>query len=299
MDAGQPSRTALATAAARAAHLVVDREPRIFEDRLAARLLGNEADQLVAAHHEARSAAPLGSMRVAMTTRSRYCEDRLLEAARRGVAQYVILGAGLDSFAYRSPLLGRLCVFEVDHPATQAWKRQRLADAAISIPDQVRFVAVDLAVDSLAQRLLDTGFDPSRPAFVSWLGVTQYLTEAAIGATLDVIAGFCPGTQLVIEYLVPTGIRDEAGEALADFFMPRAASVAEPWLTFLAPADVAGLLAARDMAVVDDVGRREQIDPQLWTRSDQLRPHKLGRVARAVVEMPAHDRAPPAASANA
>jgi O-methyltransferase involved in polyketide biosynthesis len=114
-------------------------------------------------------------------------------------------------------------------------------------------------VDPLAERLLDTGFDPSRPAFVSWLGVTQYLTEAAIGATLDVIGGFCPGTQLVIEYLVPSGMRDEAGEALADFFMPRAASFAEPWLTFLTPADVAGLLAARDMVVLDDVGRRHDL----------------------------------------
>jgi methyltransferase (TIGR00027 family) len=281
MDVGQPSRTALATAAARAAHLVVDHRPWIFEDRLAARLLGERADELLAAHDHA---APLAAMRVAMATRSRYAEGRLAEAVRRGVAQYVLLGAGLDSFAYRSPLAERLRVLEVDHPDTQAWKRERLAQAAIPVGDEVRFVAVDFAVDSLAERLFELGFDPTQPAFVSWLGVTQYLAEDAIGVTLDAIGDFCPGTELVMEYLVPVELRDADGRALAEFFMPRAAASAEPWVTFLEPDDVAGRLAARGMAVLDDVGRREQIDASLWNRSDTLRPHRLGRVVHARVD---------------
>jgi methyltransferase (TIGR00027 family) len=222
-------------------------------------------------------------MRVAMTTRSRYAENRLLQATRHGTGQYVLLGAGLDSFAYRSPLARRLRVFEVDHPSTQALKRQRLADAAIRVPDQLSFVAVDFAVDSVAERLREMGFDRSRPAFVSWLGVTQYLTESAIGTTLDAIGDFCPGTELVMEYILPAERRDEAGQALADFFMPRAAAVAEPWLTFLTPADVRRLLARGRMTVLDDVGRRDQIEPWLWRRSDSLVPHQLGRVTRAVV----------------
>lgn len=283
MDAGQPSRTALATAAARAAHLILDRDPWILEDSLALLLLGDLADDLIAGHRAAGTAEVLASMRVAMTTRSRYAEDRLAEAMHRGIEQCVLLGAGLDSFAYRSPLARQLRVFEVDHPATQAWKRERLAAALIPVPHQVGFVPVDFSIDSLSQRLSGMGFDRSRPAFVTWLGVSQYLTAEAIATTLEEIGGFCAGTELVMEYLLPAELRDAAGQALADFFMPRAAASGEPWLTFITQADMSGLLAARGMVVIDDVGRRDQINASLWERSDGLRPHELGRLVRAVV----------------
>jgi methyltransferase (TIGR00027 family) len=197
-------------------------------------------------------------------------------------AQYVLLGAGLDSFAHRAPLASRTRVFEVDHPATQAWKRERLAAAAIPVPQHVTFVAVDFTVDSLSDRLVEAGFDRSQPAFVSLLGVTQYLPGEAIAATLDVIAAFRPGTELAIEYLVPSGLRDELRRAFAEFFVPRADALGEPWLAFLAPADVARSLA-RGMVLTDDVGRAEQVGAPLWKRSDALRPHELGRVALAVV----------------
>jgi methyltransferase (TIGR00027 family) len=273
----------VATAAARAAHLVIDHEPWIFEDRLAVVLLGELAADLVGAHRDPAHDVALASMRVAMTARSRYSEARLGEAVGRGIGQYVVLGAGLDSFAYRSPLASGTCVFEVDHPATQAWKRERLAAAAITAPSQVKFVAVDFRVDSLSDRLIEMGFDPARPAFIAWVGVTQYLPEQAIDATLEMIGGFCEGTELVIEYLVPVDMRDGDGQALADFFMPRAAAFGEPWLTFLTPTEIAGMLTARSMIVLEDVGRSDQIEPRLWERSDALRPHELGRLARAVV----------------
>jgi methyltransferase (TIGR00027 family) len=281
MDAGQPSRTALATAAARAAHLIIDRAPWIFEDTLALALLGDLAADLIAVHRERATAAVLAALRVAMTTRSRYTEDRLRAAVAHGLRQYVLLGAGLDSFAYRSPWAAPLCVFEVDHPATQAWKRDRLAAAAIPVPPHVRFVPVDLAVDSLGERLGAMGCERSQPAFVSWLGVTQYLSAPAISATLEVIGGFAVGTELVMEYLVPAELRDAAGQALADYFMPRAAAVGEPWVTFLSPSATARLLSARGLVLLDDVGRKDQIEPGLWTRADALSPHELGRLARA------------------
>jgi methyltransferase (TIGR00027 family) len=182
----------MTTAAARAAHLVVDREPWLFEDTLAAALLGDEADDLLAAHREPAHADILASLRVAMTTRSRYTEERLSEAAGRGVEQCVVLGAGLDSFAYRAPVARRLRVFEVDHPATQAWKRRRLAAAAIPVPDALRFVAVDFTADSLADRLRDAGFDraladyfmPRAAAFGEpWL---TFLTPSDVAALLAV-----------------------------------------------------------------------------------------------------------------
>jgi methyltransferase (TIGR00027 family) len=283
VDTGQPSRTAMATAAARAAHLVVDCEPWILEDRLAAVLLGDVANELVAFHRDSGAAEVLASMRVAMTTRSRYTEVRLAEAVSRGIGQFVLLGAGLDSFAYRAPLAQQLDVFEVDHPATQAWKRDRLAAAQIPVGNWVTFVPVDFRVDSLSDCLVDMGFDRSEPAFVTWLGVSQYLTEEAIGATLDVIGEFARDTELVMEYLLPAVMRDEAGQRLADFFMPRAASSGEPWLTFFTPTRIGRLLARRGLVVMDDVGRKDQIDRLLWERSDGLRPHELGRLVRAVV----------------
>jgi methyltransferase (TIGR00027 family) len=278
-----PSRTAQATAAARAAHLIVDREPWIFEDTLALALLDESGDDLLAAHREPAGPSALASMRVAMTTRSRYTETRLAAAVDRGVDQYVLLGAGLDSFAYRSSLIDRLRVFEVDRPATQAWKRERLAAAQIPAPDRVDLVAVDFTVDSLEDRLVGSGFDPSRPAFLSWLGVTQYLSTEAIGATLDVIGGFAAGTELVMEYLVPAELRDEAGQELADYFMPSAAASTEPWVTFLTPIETAEALAARSLVVIDDLDREHQIARKLWLRSDRLHPHKLGRLAHATL----------------
>jgi methyltransferase (TIGR00027 family) len=283
VDNGQPSRTALATAAARAAHLIVDRDPRIFDDTLAFVLLGHLAEEFVGVHRDATNAGNLARMRVAMTTRSRYTEGRLAEAVGRGIGQCVILGAGLDSFAYRSPLVGQLRIFEVDHPATQVWKRERLVAAGVAVASRVTFVPVDLRVDSLSDRLVDRGFDRSQPAFVSWLGVTQYLTSETLKAALDVIGGFARGTELVMEYLVPGEMRDESGQALADFFMPQAAAAGEPWLSFYSPGGIGELLAAHGMVVTEDVGRRDQIDVSLWERSDGLRPHELGRLVRAAV----------------
>ncbi len=262
---------------------MVDREPWIFEDELARVLLGDLAPALIAAHRDVGNVTALASIRVAMTTRRRYTEERLAEAPARGVGQYVLLGAGLDSFAYRSPLAREVRVFEVDHPASQAWNRQRLAATGTVELGEVRFVAVDFSVDSLSDRLMEMGFDRTQPAFVAWLGVTQYLTAEAIGATLDAIGDLCVGSELAIEYLVPTQMRDAAGQALADFFIPRATALGEPWLTFLTPTEISGLLAARGMTVLDDVGRSNQIDAALWERSDGLRPHELGRLARAIV----------------
>jgi hypothetical protein len=126
--------------------LIVDGDPKIVEDTLALVLLGDLADELVEVHRDRTNAEDLARMRVAITTRSRYTEDRLAEAVRRGIGQCVLLGAGLDSFAYRSSWAGRFRVFEVDHPATQAWKRERLTAASISVPRGVAFVSVDFRV---------------------------------------------------------------------------------------------------------------------------------------------------------
>jgi methyltransferase (TIGR00027 family) len=156
---GQPSQTAMTAAAARAAHLLVDREPRIFADSLAALLLGDKAETFIGYHRQYSDHPLLAGTRAQATCRSRFTEDQLALAAERGTAQYVILGAGLDSFACRSELAGRLRVFEVDHPATQQHKRAMLAAAGLAEPPTLTWVPVDFETDELTASLTAAGLD--------------------------------------------------------------------------------------------------------------------------------------------
>ncbi len=278
----EPSHTALIAAAARAAHLIVDNDPAIFVDSMACTLLGHRADELIGFHRAHSTHPVLSGARAEVTCRSRYTEDRLANGLDRGVAQYVILGAGLDSFAYRSDLADQVRVFEVDHPATQRWKRRRLRTAQIASPGSVRFVPLDFETDSLADRLIQSGFDPARPALVSWLGVAMYLTRAAIGETLAVIGAFAPGTELVADYMLPASMRDAAGNAYVELVAPVAAQRGEPWLTFLTPGDMSALLEQHGFGSVEHVRQRDSVGAAMWDRSDSLRPAELSRLAHAI-----------------
>jgi methyltransferase (TIGR00027 family) len=185
MQTGQPSRTALGAAGLRAAHQVLDRAA-IFTDPLALRILGPDAEAMV---RDAETDLSRQRLRWFIAIRARIAEDALAAAVQRGVGQLVVLGAGLDTYAYRAPPSDNLRIFEVDHPLTQAWKRERLAEAAIAPPAALRFVPVDFERETLADGLGAAGFDPARQTFFSWLGVVPYLTEQAVFATLGFIAG--------------------------------------------------------------------------------------------------------------
>jgi methyltransferase (TIGR00027 family) len=285
----QPSQTALAAAAARAAHLVVDSEPFIFQDPVAVALLGDRAEEMIGYHRLHGDHIVLAGTRAQVTTRSRYTERRLAELAGQGLTQYVILGAGLDTFAYRSPLAGKLRVFEVDHPVTQRWKRDLLTAAQLTPPDGLAFAGADLERDALADRLAAAGFDPAAPALVSWLGVSFYLTRQAIAATLAAIGGLAPGTELIVEYALPPELRDDRGRAYAEFALRVSEERGEPWLTFLTPEDMTDLLRAGGLEVIEHTRQRDAIDPALWRRADALQPADLCRLARAAV---ARGRAP-------
>jgi methyltransferase (TIGR00027 family) len=212
MQTGQPSRTALGAAGLRAAHQVLDRGV-IFSDPLALRILGNDAEPLM---RDADAEPWRQRLRWFIAMRSRLADDALATAAeQRGVRQLIVLGAGLDTSAYRNGIDG-LRVFEVDHPATQAWKRQRLADATIPIPDSLRFVPVDFEREHLVDALSAAGFDPASPAFFSWLGVVPYLTEEAVFATLGLIGSLPGGAEVVFDYAVPAPPPAASGEAYAE-----------------------------------------------------------------------------------
>lgn len=280
---GQPSQTAMTAAAARAAHLLVDAEPRIFADTLAALLLGDLAETFIGYHRQYGDHPLLAGTRAQATCRSRFTEDQLALAAARGTGQYVILGAGLDSFACRSELAGRLRVFEVDHPATQQRKRALLAAAGLAEPPTLTWVPVDFEKDELIASLTAAGLDPAAPAFVSWLGVTMYLTAAAIGATLASLSRLAPGSELVTDYMLTADLRDADGVAYAGLVMPDSERRGEPWLSFFTPEQMTGLLTRHGFTAVRDVRQRDSISAALWERTDLLRPIELSRLCHATV----------------
>jgi methyltransferase (TIGR00027 family) len=275
---GQPSLTAFTAAAARAAHLIVDDDPPIFSDTLAEAMLGERAAEFIEYHRAHGTHPVLCGARAQATCRSRYTEDSLARGVERGIGQYVILGAGLDSFACRSRLAGRVRVFEIDHPATQEYKRRVLPPA-----EGVEFVPVDFTVGSLRDGLVSSGFDFGAPAFVSWLGVTMYLTPDAIEQTVEVIGGFAPGSEIIVDYMLPAGLRDAAGEMYAELVGQASAERGEPWLSHFAPDEMAALLRRHGFGPVRDVRQRDMVPASAWDRTDSLRPADLSRIAHAVV----------------
>jgi methyltransferase (TIGR00027 family) len=226
MQPGQPSRTALGAAGLRAAHQVLD-GAAIFADPLALRILGADADDLVR-EAEAETDPFRQRLRWFVAARSRVADDALATALERGTRQLVVLGAGLDTTAYRTPPSQDLRIFEVDHPATQAWKRRRLTEADIALPAALTFVSVDFERETLADGLAAAGFDPAQQTFFTWLGVVPYLTDDAIFSTLGFIAGLPGGAHVVFDYVNPPDSMTESGRrAMHDALIARVAAVGE------------------------------------------------------------------------
>ncbi len=242
MQTGRPSRTAWAVAAHRAAHQILE-GGRIFSDPLALRILGQDAETVArdAEEHPSRR-----SIRIFVAARSRFTEDALGAAVERGVSQVVVLGAGLDTFAYRSKLRDRLRIFEVDYPATQAWKLELLREADIPLPNSLTFAPIDFEHQTLAEGLAAAGFDRSQQTFFPWLGVVPYLTEEAVWSTLSFIASLPNGAHVVFDYSDPPESLPAKVRAIHDERAMRVASLGEPWRThFESDALRAKLLSTR------------------------------------------------------
>jgi methyltransferase (TIGR00027 family) len=187
----------------------------------------------------------------------------------------VILGAGLDTFAFRQPAFARgLQIYEVDHPATQAWKRERLAAAGVAAPDNLHWAPVDFEQRTLAAGLEDAGFDASRPAFLSWLGVTQYLTLPAIDATLKVVAALPSPSTIVLSFILPDVDLPSEEAAAARMVAEDAARAGEPWLTRISPRDLANRLSQLGFRVVVHLTPQEANARYFAGRRDGLQaPH--------------------------
>jgi methyltransferase (TIGR00027 family) len=260
------SRTAQRVAMRRAAHQLLD-EPLVFHDPLAAAIAGSPVGPELTAPQSAYSRA----LRAFIAARSRYAEDQLASAVERGVRQYVVLGAGLDTFAYRNPLRSSgLHVFEVDHPATQEWKRVRLAQAGIEIPKEMTFTAVDFETHSLAARLQEAGFRSSAPAFFSWLGVTPYLSRLAFDATSQFIAGMPSGSGVAFDFAVERSLLSPAQQVALDELAKRVAQAGEPFQLFFDPAMLVNDLASLGFHAIEDLAA-DQINARYFSeRSDGL-----------------------------
>lgn len=247
----EPSRTALGAAAYRAAHQLLDKPP-IFSDPLAIPILGCDGAAALQRQLDPEQAQSWRRMRAFIAARSAFTEDALAKAAGTGLRQFVILGAGLDTFAWRNPW-PRLVVFEVDHPATQAWKRAQLAAAGMDAPPSLRFVPIDFERQSLLATLQNAGFRQGDPALLSWLGVTMYLERERVLETLSVIGrGTCSGTKVIFDYARPSESVDASIRPRYEALIERHAATGEPWRSFFVPDELDRELRRFGFTVVQD-----------------------------------------------
>jgi methyltransferase (TIGR00027 family) len=236
MQEGKPSLMAEWAALVRALHGALDERPLVFEDPLAGRLLGPEFRARFEREREAFRAEGMLLIRSMMMMRSRFAEEQLDRAFAAGVRQYVILGAGLDSFAYRQPpALAGVVIYEVDHPDTQRWKRERLVAAGLEVPVNLRFVPVDFNRQAFATAMTTAGFDASAPAFFTWLGVSYYLPESSFLATLRFIATLPAPSAVVFDFALRDAVLPAHLAPINHEVFAYMAEAGEPWQLHFEP----------------------------------------------------------------
>jgi methyltransferase (TIGR00027 family) len=269
------SVTAERVALRRAAHQVLD-VPPVFSDPLALRIVGLAADQVQPEADENERVSRL--RRAFIAARSRLVEDELAHVVAHGLDQYVVLGAGLDTFAYRNPY-PHLRVFEVDYPATQAWKRERLMQSGIVIPPFLSFTPIDFESERLSDALARVGFDRTRPALFGWLGVVAYLELEAILEVLGFVASCGAGATVVFDYAIPPDALPERHRARFDALAGRVAAAVEPWRTFFMPVDIEAHLRDAGFSEIEDIDGDALNVRYFSSRTDGLSIEGLGRLA--------------------
>ena len=277
MQESRPSRTALRVALRRAAHQLYDAKPLILNDPFAVPLLGDlHREELRRTPQRSDRPHSIG-LRAWIVARSRFAEDTLASAVFSGVTQYVLLGAGLDTFALRNPHTS-VQVFEVDHPATQAWKLDLLAAAQLTLPASVHLVPVNFERDDLAEALTRAGFNRNAKTLFAWLGVVPYLSLDAFRATLAFIAGSVEGSGVVLDYGQPRAVLPPLEQLARDSLASRVQLAGEPFQLFFTPLEMAAELAA--FREIEDLGSNEINARFFASRTDSLQ--LLGSAGRLV-----------------
>ncbi|GGU96245.1 S-adenosyl-L-methionine-dependent methyltransferase [Streptomyces albospinus] len=268
---GAPDSTAVRTALWRALHVQIDPPPHVLKDEIGLRLAAPGDDWRRRPDMDPHATR---GFRAAIVARARFIEDLIAEQADRGIAQYVILGAGLDTFAQRRPeVTSRLRVFEVDQPGTQAWKRRRLVELAYGIPDGLRLVPVDFeASEDWLEKLAAAGFDPSRPAVIVSTGVTMYLTKDATATTLRQIAGLAPGSTLAMTFLLPPELLHDADRPGLRTSKEGAQASGTPFISFYTPSEMLALAREAGFGDVRHVAGDSLAERYFADRADGLRP---------------------------
>ncbi|MFF3123749.1 class I SAM-dependent methyltransferase [Streptomyces sp. NPDC057908] len=266
-----PDSTALRTALWRALHVQVDPAPHVLEDEIGLQLAAPDDDWRRRPDMDPHATR---GFRAAIAARARFIENLIAEQADRGVTQYVILGAGLDTFAQRRPeVASRLQVFEVDQPGPQAWKRHRLVKLGYGIPDWLHLVPVDFeASENWLKQLSAAGFDSSRPAVIVSTGVTMYLTKNATAAALRQITGLAPGSTLAMTFLLPTELLDDADRPGLRTSKEGAQASGTPFISFYTPPEMLALAREAGFENVRHLSGDSLAERYFANRTDGLRP---------------------------
>jgi methyltransferase (TIGR00027 family) len=286
MEQKRRSVTAEGVALQRALHQMLDATPKILDDPIAPLLLdlASEDHKAYIARVESITRPVKSPFRAVFVMRSRYTEDCLAESLVRGVLQYVILGAGLDTFAYRQPAWANsLRIYEVDHPTTQEWKRRHVEDAKVRIPENLVFAPVDFETTSLREGLAAGGFNFHQPSFLSLLGVTQYLTAEAIESIFGLVQSLPRGSEIVFELIVPDDLMPTNEAAVFNAIASFAAERGEPWLTRLRPIELIAKLTARGFSQVTHFSPEAANDRYFRGRRDDLAAWSAAQIMRAIV----------------
>lgn len=262
-----PDNTAVRTALWRALHVQVDAKPSILEDEIGLKLIAppDGWQQRPDMKYTKR-------LRASIVARARFIEDLVIDQSKQGIDQYVILGAGLDSFAQRRPDIASLLqIYEIDHPGTLAWKEKRLTELGFGIPPYLHFVPVDFEMSSWWEQLLKAGFDTSKPAVVACTGVSIYLTKEAVAATLHHIAAWAPGSTLAMTFYLPMELLDEEDKPMQEIAEKGAQEAGTPFVSFFTPSEIldlaheAGFKAAKTISTKD-------MEQYFMNRTDDLVP---------------------------
>lgn len=265
-----PESTAERVALWRALHVEIDPAPHVLEDEIGLRLINPDDGWRARGDMDPETTS---LSRACVVARARFVEDLVVEQATHGVDQYVILGAGLDTFAQRRPeIASGLTVFEVDQPGPQAWKRQRLVELGFGIPPWLRLVPVDFEAESWWDRLLSAGFDPSRPAVVAETGVSMYLTREANIQTLQRISTLTPGSTLAMTFQLPLDLLDAQERPIREAVENAARASGVPFLSLFGPDELIELAEAAGFASTQHISTTTLAQRYFAERTDGLRP---------------------------